>query len=465
LSTLLRNPFGQPFVREDDGSYRAATPQEAMSTTATEAPKSGSHNTHARLAPSDAKRWTNCTASLAYQEANADRIPPDTGSIYADEGTKAHDYAAEVLDGLTGIDDIPEDFRPHIGFYVDHCLALGGKGVEVFVESKVPLFYDPDSTGTADFAAISEGRIEIRDLKYGAGVLVEAEANEQLAIYALSFVENLISEGLHDFGDETTVCIGIVQPRHHGEDPVRLWELPLHELREFCRPIEYRAIQIREGRGLEFRPSDGACRWCACKAFCEARIKWMTEALESAPGGDPLDLLSCLPDLPSGRSKEGKAMKDDPEAKLESRTPGLAGVPDADLVAIWNNRKNIAAWLDDIEELFQKRVVENGEHIEGLKVVMGREGNREWADESAADTFLAPKIKADERYTKKLISPTQAEKLLAEELKKTRTRNRFLELVHRSPAKRVLAPEDDKREAVGATIDALPDIPDEDDGL
>ena len=41
-----------------------------------------------------------------------------------------------------------------------------------------------------DSLDIRDGRVIVRDLKYGQGVLVEAENNAQLAIYALSFKDD-----------------------------------------------------------------------------------------------------------------------------------------------------------------------------------------------------------------------------------------------------------------------------------
>ena len=79
-----------------------------------------------------------------------------------------------------------------------------------------------------DSLDIRDGRVIVRDLKYGQGVLVEAENNAQLAIYALSFIR--ANEDIYDFPPDTIVDIGIVQPRHHADDPVRTWEVSLHDL-------------------------------------------------------------------------------------------------------------------------------------------------------------------------------------------------------------------------------------------
>jgi hypothetical protein len=154
---------------------------------------SGSHNGHARLAPSASERWMHCTASV---EACAGI--KDSGSEYATEGTQAHDYAEAVLSGKLPIEKVPEDFRPHVKFYTDHCQKLIQPGMVAYVESKVPLFYSPEDTGTVDFAVASEDVVRIRDLKYGAGVLVDAQDNPQLAIYAISLIRDLRERGCAD---------------------------------------------------------------------------------------------------------------------------------------------------------------------------------------------------------------------------------------------------------------------------
>ena len=173
----------------------------------------------------------------------------DKGSVYADEGTQAHDWAEKVLSGRILIDEVPEDFRPHVAFYVNHCESLLKPGFTRYVESKVPLFYSPQDNGTMDFAAVSDDVVRVRDYKHGAGVLVDAVDNPQLAIYALSLIRDLHGSMLYEFHPATLVDIGIVQPRHHADNPIRLWVISLADLEKFCEEIEYRAIQIREGRG------------------------------------------------------------------------------------------------------------------------------------------------------------------------------------------------------------------------
>ena len=391
---------------------------------------SGSHNAHARLAPSSAKRWVHCTASVAYCEEN-EALLREGDTRYADEGTVAHDFAEAVLSGRTAIADVPEDFRTHVGFYVDRCRSEAEGAVFTLVESKVPLFYDPDSTGTVDFAAVFLDRIVIRDLKYGAGVMVDATHNEQLAIYALSLIRSLESDGLISYDHDTLVDIGIIQPRYRGEDPVRTWVVTLQELIDFMTPVYQAAQTIRSGGPTVFAPSEDACRWCKAKGFCEARRQWSLAPLDE-------ETLAKLPGLTKAETKLPA------EQRVALRIPG-----DVDLVALWANRKNITALLDDVEEFLRSTLPP------GVKLVQGREGNRAWADEAAAEKLLATKLKLDERTTRKLISPTQAQELLENFLDNEKFAAKFNALIVRPEGKPTLALESDKRPALTNSFDAL----------
>jgi hypothetical protein len=422
-------------------------------------PSSGSHNTHARLSPSSAKSWSNCTASISYIEANADRIPKDNSSAYSQEGTEAHDHAADVLLGKKTIDQIPEDFRPYVAAYVDHCLSLAPDGVVPQIESQVPLWYQADQNGTVDFAVVTEDRVTIRDLKYGAGVLVTAQENPQLAIYAYSLIRML--DPVYEFTPETVVDIGIFQPRHREADTSVPWIITLKELAEFCREIEYAVIQVQTGRGLKFAPSegdDGACRWCKAKGICEARHAAISEALVVPDSGVTREeMVMSMPDL----TKDEKKLP--PLDRVAARL-GKLGVPEGAitekyLVGLFAAKKSMESLLDDVAEYLSARAME-GNIPEGTKLVLGRAGNRAWVNEEAADTFLKNQgLKQDERYDFKVKSPTAAEEILKDKLKSSkRTATRFAELVSRSEPKKTLALASDKREACLPDVAVMPDL-------
>ncbi len=443
------------------------TEPEAPAKTA--APISGSHNTHARLAPSGSKQWTHCTPSIAYAEANKHRVKKDDGSKWSNEGTIAHDHAADILTGKKALLDIPPEFTRHVGEYCTHCMELTPEGVEPMVEVVVPLFYQPDSTGTCDFAIVTDEKVIIRDLKYGAGVLVRSEENTQLAIYTMSLIRHL--DAVYGFKPDTVIDLAVYQPRHRDGADQPPWVITLAELEKFCEDISARAKEATAGYKVvagikwdghvtceaienaapmtKFDPSegdDGACRWCKAKAFCERRLEGITSDI---PTVDPHDLLTAMPDLSKDEKKE--------EVKTRLLTRDTC-VDDDFLVAVYAASKALKSYLSDVEEYLQGRVL-NGEAVPGTKVVMGGKGNRAWADAEEAETFLkGQKLKQDERFTFKLKSPAQIEKVLKDKLdKSTRTKNRFEKLITRAPGKRTMVLESDKRDAVPSAVECMPD--------
>lgn len=440
---------------------------------------SGSHNRHARLAPSNSKSWSSCTAGPAFLLANSHRIRKDNDTVYSSEGTVCHDWATKYLLREITLEDVPEFFRPHVDNYAKHCISLIPEGGKYLVERQVDLFYQPDKTGTLDFGFVSDDLVVIADLKFGAGVLVPAESNTQLLTYALSMVREW--EGVFAFHPATEVRMSIYQPRHREAGDAKPWVLTLSELEILGKDLELRSIQaftaiervqkklpcgerdispeeiLEAAPMVKFQPGEGdegACRFCPARAICSKRLEAITEDCTS-PQLDFTDLIADMPDLSKADAKLPV------DERVEARVPGI--LDDAYLVKVFKASKNIGKWLDDVAEYLETRVMA-GEKVPGLKLVMGREGNRAWTDEDAADKLLAQsgKLKMEERYKMSLISPTQAEEKLAEKIEKsTRFRNCFQALVGRSPAKPVLALESDKREAVNSPVDDMPDVDDD----
>lgn len=429
---------------------------------------SGSSNAHARLSPSSSKCWTECTAQPKYMKSVEHLLPVEEESIYATEGTQAHDYAEEILLGLADLESIPEEFRKPVGVYVDHCNSFAAGAVTTLVESKVPLFYSLEENGTCDFIAVhklSDGRHKwiIRDYKHGMGVPVEATENTQLAIYAMSFLNAAFKgtlAGLPTPSQLDPVDIGIVQPRYRGGEPIKTWETRVDALTEFCKPIKDAAVGIQGGDEGDFAPSEDACRWCRAKAICEARRQWIAAPLmDELPGLD--DAEESLAAIPTLSAKEKKLPVDD---RLALIGEGLFIDEHGHdrLVKLWNNRKAITAWLDDIEE-YLTSLAHQGRPVAGTKLVQGRQGNRSWADEEAADKLLKGKLKQEERYNFRLISPTQAAEVLNLENTSKKFQNLFDKLVTRSDGRPVLAAESDKREAISPAVDDLPTYDEVDD--
>lgn len=482
-----------------ESAPESAPAPETVSTPESVTAASGSHNTHARLSPSDSKRWTNCTASIAFQEANEHRVP-DGGSKYASEGTDAHDWATNILIGKAAPMDLPAALSEPVMDYVSHCNSLVPEGEltklqecldnvdmgfdapekAVFVEEQIPLFYQPEQTGTADFIAVTPNRIYVRDYKHGAGVLVASQENTQLAIYAYSVVQHLMPAYL--FTDDTIVDIAIVQPRHREANGVPSWEITVGDLRTFCEEIEYHAIQARVAAdrvrekigstgknvscdeileaapGAKFSPSEGdegACRWCRCKAFCEKRLGAIVEGMDT-PSLSATEMLAMMPEL----DKKEQKLPVEERLGIISESTGSRGLilTDEYLVLVTSRAKALRSFLSDVEEYLESRLLA-GEEIEGVKLVDGREGNREWANEEEAETFLKGQgLTQEQRCDIKLKSPAKVEALLKDKLKTTkRTKNRFEQLIVRSAAKKKLSIDADSRPAVKPAVAMMPD--------
>jgi hypothetical protein len=251
--------------------------------------------------------------------------------------------------------------------YVEQLLHYGA-----WVDSEA---YGP-GFGTVDDTRIDEAQATcyVTDYKYGKGVVVVAEDNWQLWIYCLAVY---YTYG-HLYEIEKFV-IAIVQPRNGG---VTTAELDLETLLTwadtFVKPRATEAADPNEGR---YAPSEDACRWCLARHRCRARAAWVFNQVD--------------PDYAHLSNNE-----------LAIIHPHLAGMRKA---------------LDDYEAQIS-RELEEGHQVGDLKRVPGRAGNRSWADEEAAIKALTSraktggKLKKDQVYKPgKLISPTDAEKLLGKD--------------------------------------------------
>ena len=382
---------------------------------------SGSHNTHARLSPSAASRWTRCTASIAYNEhlRSEGALDAPSDSDYSLEGTSAHDLAEAALRILL-IDkgELPRDF--YDGFepvreYVDHCVSLVEEGDLFFIEAREALFYAPDEKGTVDFLVIkASGDIIVRDLKYGQGIPVSSDRNKQLAIYAYSAVK--AKEGKDSLASATnTVDIAAVQPRIDGD--IEPWVLTVEDLAIFClTEIQPHVDTINRGVNVKFFDREDVCRFCP--AFRSQRCKHVeTKANEGLPSVIDFDYVKD-----EDRDRYGRY---------------------ADVVISFYKRA---------KEFVQEKFDFDGEVPSGYKVVAGRAGNRKWSDEQAAAQKLAEHVSPEKIYKNTLISPTQAAKLLS----KSEMKEIEEQFVVRPEGKDKIVPDTDGRPAILKDTDLLP---------
>lgn len=218
---------------------------------------------HAILPPSSADKWTVCHGWL-----KATEHLPNKSSIYAIEGTKAHEILETALRFDLPPDEVTKDTdlalnlstvtewlekysseNPNYNYYIEH---------EVIWSSKPPL------TGTIDLAIVSPRELVVLDYKHGAGVVVEVIENKQLMLYLYGLIKK--------FGPRLRYKLVIVQPRAYHEDGVvREYAINWKELNDFME-IADNAIQENLKGGK--RIAGEHCRFCTAAGTCKALAEY-----------------------------------------------------------------------------------------------------------------------------------------------------------------------------------------------
>lgn len=415
---------------------------------------------HATLAPSAAHRWMRCAGSVALEAMCADE-----SSDFADEGTAAHYLASQALasgydlEAYQGqcfrIGDKDWEFTPemvgHVRTYINLVRSIPG---ELRVEQALNLEAvtgEAGAKGTVDAVILTEdGELVIADLKYGRGVKVDAEHNEQLAIYARAAVEEF---GFLD--DFQRVRMVIVQPRlnHTGE-----WSLPIAKdvgdgpsLEAFVEEVKHEADRCRSAQTYfakhnelhekDLTPGEKQCRFCKAKAICPA----LRDHVLQTVAGDFVDVTQPI----------APQIAPDPHRSMDNTMLGRL-MASVDLVEVWCKAIRAAT----------ERELLAGRPVPGFKLVEGRRGARAWTDAEEAEAALkAMRLKTEQIYDFKLISPTTAGKLHKSGTIGPRQWPRLQGLITQADGKPSVAPDSDKRPGltVSAPIEDFDDLTGEDD--
>lgn len=365
---------------------------------------------HALLSASSAERWINCPPSARLTENM-----PDTESPHAAEGTLAHSMAelkvrkkfenmrkSEYDKRLGEIRKDPmyaPEMDGHTDTYLDCILkvAHGYRRVKPYVVAEKRLDYSayaPDGFGTCDCAMLCKTDLHIFDFKYGKGVLVSAEDNPQLKLYALG--------ALAEYGflyDIQNVTLHIVQPRL---DNISDFTIGVEALTAWGNSIRPAAELAYKGEG-EFKCGDW-CRFCKAKAICRARAEDFFTLEKSAEL--PKELLS-----------------------------------DHEIGEILERASRLKNWVSEVEEYVLSEIL-SGKSVEGWKAVEGR-SNRKITDIDSAFEVLK-KEGYDEAmlYERKPITLTELEKLVT----KKKLEELIGGMIDKPRGKPTLAPESDKRQ-------------------
>ena len=378
--------------------------------------------THSTLGASSASRWVACPGSVAL----CAKLPRSKGSKYSAEGTAAHelgercllqnknpeDFAFEEINGFEVTDEMIEAVK----VYVDFVRETAGKN-PINVEAKFSLeWIFPGMFGTNDASSAEPfGALHVFDYKHGAGVPVEVEDNIQLLYYAIGAAYN---KEMGDFDDYDKVVIHIIQPRApHSDGTVRSWETTVDYLREKANELKVAAEKTR-GPNAELNPTDKGCRWCDAKTICPAIV---SKAMDTA--------------------------KLDFSPVAVSPVPALSSLTTEDVVKLIKHEKLILDFIGAVKEKALSDLI-GGQEIPGLKLVRGR-GSRAWnlptdeiEDKLTSGDFEA--FNPGNIFTKKIISPAQAEKLVKSKEEKEALKALYSNL----EGSVTVATEDDKRKAV-----------------
>lgn len=432
--------------------------------------------THAVLGPSGADRWATCPGSVVLEEGK-----PDQPTIYAAWGTVAHEIAEYCLwdelsetpygEPLNAESFVGRTFLNVDGFDIEVDMEMADcvntytatvhqyidlkAGHTLLVEQSLAIEHitgEGGATGTGDVVGLCGDEIVVIDLKSGMR-LVHADENRQCTMYghAALLEHDLVS------GPFKTVRNVIVQPRknHVSEEVLTIEELAerVEELRSAARTVQDARAHKDTDLSAYLNPSEKACAYCKAKATCPAL---QGEVLRTVTAGAADS--DAFPDL----TAEPQAL---PKA-LAAHTPLTADLEAEQLSAAMRAVPFIEGWIKGIRAEVERRLFAD-ESVPGWGLFKGKAGNRKWTSAEAAEEALkAARLKLDEMYSKTVISPTQAEKLLKED--KPRVWKKLQEIIVRAEGGATVDKADCGREpytTATAEVEDFPDLVGEDDPL
>ena len=360
---------------------------------------------HALLSASSSHRWIHCTPSARLCESYAEK-----GSNYAAEGTAAHtlcEYKLKTALGIKAKDPTAdltyynEEMEDCANSYASYTLELMETAKQYCCDPQILIEQRLDFSrfveggfGTGDALIVADGTIHVIDYKHGQGVLVEAEDNPQMKLYALGALE--LFDGIYDI---ETVSMTIYQPRR---DNVSTSTVPKDSLYQWAEEVLKPAAKLAYAGNGTYQCGEW-CQFCKAKHECRARADRNLEL-----------------------------------ARYEFKVPPL--LEDEEIESILGRIDGLLSWASDIKD-FALQAAVSGKQWQGWKLVEGR-SIRRYTDE--ATVAAAVKAAGFDPYEYKVMGITAMEKALG----KARFNQLISRLIEKPPGKPTLVPEGDKRPAI-----------------
>jgi hypothetical protein len=330
---------------------------------------------------------------------------PSTTSKAALRGTAMHEvlelclkkqkFPAVYLDHVFNIEEVDVTFDEDMVRWTTETVEWiqayrkEHKGSHLISEARVQV--TEEVWGTPDVTIYSKDELCVIDLK-GGYVDVAIEDNYQLILYAIGAVAHI--EDALDVPAIQNIRLVIHQPRSGGAKQLLVDRVTLDEWQTFLT----RAAKEASKKNAPLRASDEACKWCPGMGTCPAA---------------------------AARATELARVTDWPEVAVT--------IDEKQLVELLRRAPFIRKFLDSAESFALGRLA-NGYSIPGFKLVASKK-HRKWKDEEVMGKLLGPT-----GFTKKLITPAQAEKKFP-----SLDLDPYIEIPVGEPC---LAPEDDARPAL-----------------
>jgi hypothetical protein len=369
---------------------------------------------HSYVGGSTAKRVMNCPGSV-----NLCAQYPNVETVFAAEGTALHEAIDLIFQGLlkSDRDVIGLDFN---GFVITEDMfeqaivpalamwdALDAElgGINYYNERRVVFPGIDGAFGTVDMVGTSKDRTVVWDWKFGRGVAVTAEKNEQLMYYAYAAAHTQPTDKFFDY--DKPIELFICQPMISNGERFTRWTTSWAQLEVFALELRH-AVERSQEPDPPFKTGSW-CRFCNAKTGCPAYRGMVDQVATLSP------------------------------AQMQSEIERW--LPYADMMIEWGQAVKDTA----------HRHLEEGGSIDGWKLVQKR-ATRKWTDEDKAEAFLAEAgVPPDVRAVKNVISPAEAEKVL----KRLKAGEIPDSLVSKISSGTTLATADDKRPAVETSVTAL----------